>query len=133
MKDLIARLEQAPEGSRELDAEIHCLITPGRIVHPKSERGYTQDDLLHKARNAGLAQSEFISRSRGPSPHYTASVDAKLPGENIVQVKAPGWNSVKPPGMWEAACATSLPGQLIYGYGHTEALARRIAALKAHE
>ena len=131
MKDLITRLEEATEGSRELDAEIHCAITPGRIVHPKGERGYTQDDLLHEARNTRLAQAQFISRSRGPSPHYTTSIDAAL----TLVPEGCAWGCT-------FACGTSKPVASCGPWdtypvsirnAATPALALCIAALKARE
>ncbi len=79
MTDLLTRLEQAKEGSRELDAEIHCHVHKGqRMTHPKLPRGYTMTDLGNKARNENRARSQFIHSDRGPAPHYTTSLDAAL-------------------------------------------------------
>ena len=110
MKSLLSRLENAPEGSRELDLDIHL------------QAGDLGDDF-----DLGDLNTE-------PNwlPHYTTSLDAKLPGENIVQVHAPGWNAAIPEGRWQAVHATDV-AHGVYGYGHTEALARRIASLRARE
>jgi len=58
-------------------------------------------------------------------PPYTQSLDAKIPGENIVFVKHE-LRSAK----W-IAIHREPSGPLFIGIGNTEALARRIAALKA--
>lgn len=63
-------------------------------------------------------------------PHYTTSLEAKLPGENIVQVTAPYLDTLQR-GLWTAQQLTD--DDMIIGKGHTEALARRVAALKARE
>lgn len=69
---------------------------------------------------------------RSQVPHYTTSLDAKLPNEQIIEVKdlraTVGWEKGFPE--WSAYCL--VPGKTVcVGHGHTEALARRIAALKA--
>jgi hypothetical protein len=58
-----------------------------------------------------------------PVPHYTTSLDAALPDEKIIktEIDAQGWH----------ATALAVDGRSVYGFGRTEALARRIAALKA--
>ncbi len=100
MKDLITRLEQVTEGSRDLDVEIVWAL------------GHTNE-----------------------IPHYTTSLDAKLPGENIRGVSAPapgeGWEGTWRE-FWEAWHCNE-DGKYFLGKGHTEALARRGAALKARE
>jgi hypothetical protein len=78
MDELIARLEAASEGSRELDAAIHVLITPGGIIHPELPAGYTMTDLNHPQRNIGLARAPYLTTNRGPAPPYTTSLDAAL-------------------------------------------------------
>ena len=106
IQDIITKLEQAEAGSRELDWEI------ARALYPAGEG--------------------VLVVTAPPLP-YTTSIDAALPWENIVQVRSPDGNNAKPRGRWEAACQTREPGHAVYGYGHTEALARRVAALKARE
>ena len=65
MKSLLSKLEQAPEGSRELDAEIYFSID------------------TEKSPEALISQPayEVFLRSRGRGsdlPHYTTSIDAAL-------------------------------------------------------
>ena len=96
LSDLIARLEAATEGSRELDSEIADIV------------GYRHPN--------GLMLW----------PRYTTSLDAKLPSENIVSCM---WNSEN----WSALHDFGDDRPLVEGIGKTEALARRIAALKARE
>ena len=123
VKDLIARLEKATEGSRELDGAVAILLSP-------SERKTS-----HKAGFfLALCGDQFWRDFK--APHYTTSLDAKLPGENITKVEAPHDVSFpeneKCNTMWRATCVVNEsehPG--IFGYGHTEALARRHAALRA--
>ena len=108
MSDLIKRLEEATEGSRKLDEAIYVAI------------GCPYDD---DPRYYAFLHGDF-------PPLYTASLDAKLPWENIAHVHAPDWHDAKPPGRWQAAVDVG-EGCAVYGYGATEPLARRIAALKA--
>ncbi len=77
MQDLIERLQAATEGSRELDAEIHCAIT-GRITHSAMPKGFTMVDQGDMAKNSRAARSEFIHKNRGPAPHYSTSLDAAV-------------------------------------------------------
>jgi hypothetical protein len=89
--DLIARLEAATEGSRELDMEIDRAL--GR---------------------------QMVGWER-----YTTSIDAALPGENIVVM-------TKHENYW-AAFHQARDGGLYSGKGKTEAIARRVARLDARE
>lgn len=91
MTDLIARLEAATEGSRELDKAIWLEI--------------------------GESPMKLIL-----CPHYTTSIDAALPGEDIHRVERVQSPTVT---WWKAYQGIHI------GQGKTEALARRIAALKA--
>lgn len=107
MKSLIAKLEQASEGNRELDVEVAWAIgRPGSQIP-----GHTNE-----------------------IPHYTTSLDAKLPGENITQVALHDVVEGEPLGaVWEAWRTDPKTGHQTMGAGQTEALARRIASLKARE
>ena len=57
-------------------------------------------------------------------PRYTTSVDDQLPWENI-------WQVLRWEGEWSAWHANPKTFRNTEGHGHTEALARRVAALKA--
>lgn len=102
---LIERIEAAPEGSREMDAEI------ARAAYPDLKQG-----------GDGLW---YISGTHVRIEPYTTSIDARLPDENIVETK------LKLSGKWIAMHARN--GVACNGEGHTEALARRAAALRARE
>ena len=97
MKELIEKLESAIEGGHELDWEI-ALIVSGRKI---AERQRFATETL---------------------PHYTTSLDAKIPGENIVGM---GF-STKAGKYWALHDGTNKGA----GVGHTEILARCIAGLK---
>ena len=105
MSGLIAKLEDAEVGSRELDQLL------GRYID-------------------GLNEGSILLPNTLP---YTTSLDAKLPWENIIRVRSPTSSSRHGPYKWEAFHATDTFGQGFYGEGHTEVLARRIAALNARE
>ena len=94
MDDLIKRLEEAEDGSRELD----------------------------------LLIAEAIGNNSSASfPHYTTSLDAAILGENIIGV----WKFADE--TWEATHheETANGFRLHTANAHSEALVRRIAALKA--
>ena len=57
-------------------------------------------------------------------PRYTTSVDDQLPWENI-------WQVLRWEGEWSAWHANPKTFRNTEGRGHTEAIARRVAALKA--
>ena len=100
--DLIARLEAAlTEGSRELDGLIAVLIRPG--FYP----------------SVGIAEKD--------APHYTTSLDAAVPGENIVEMYRFG------PDLKFRVRHSWGDGRSAIGEHKSEAIARRIAALKARE
>ena len=119
LKSLIAELEQAKEGSRGLDAKIaeDVVWEEGRGKHLRTlKRG-------------------FYETARSLCEHYTTSLDAKLPGETIIRVKMIAITTDNPWG-WEAVHSQyglANNSKYFVGRGHTEALARRIAALKARE
>lgn len=118
MKDLIKRLENAGEGSPSLDIQI--ALATGWVTRPSPiGQGY----LYYPSAN---------SRNKAV-PDYTTSIDAKISGENIISVKKIEFN------MWRAVHEIEPPhhqlggGRTTVGIAKTEALARRIAALKAKQ
>ncbi|MDE2426279.1 MAG: hypothetical protein KGO96_10285 [Elusimicrobia bacterium] len=129
--ELVSSLEAATEGSRELDAyiwaAIHCPGQPVRVVEPatwKERRYFCNPD----------AAMDWIGYDLlNVAKHYTTSLDAALPGESIemasIQRSQPGQ-----PSKW-AALDSGWPknAKREVGIGYTEALARRIAALKARK
>ena len=111
MADLLTRLEAASEGSRDLDEAI------ARAVYPELERGTKGDDRW------------YIHDIHVRIEAYTTSLDAKLPWENIVEMRY----YIDPDGR-DSAYTTiheAEDGRLFEGKAKTEALARRIAALRA--
>lgn len=107
MDKLIAELEAATAGSRELDEKIAPYA------------GWKRDP-----RRSDWIDPDNPSHAVSSVPHYSTSLDAKLPRENIQYVS---YNPAT--GNWGA---THVNGKTrVWGLGHTEALARRIAALKA--
>jgi hypothetical protein len=107
LADLIARLEAAPEGSRELSDTV--AVAAGwnhqpnvtHNFHWRSPEGYSRPD----------------------RPAYTTSLDAKLPDEEIVEVKRMA------DGTWIAVAMGT--DDEYESEAYTEPLARRAAALKA--
>lgn len=118
--ELVAELDQAKEGTRELDCEIHNSLT-GRRCFVSGVFIKDTDGIGHLWDASDLV------------PHYTTSLDAKLPGETIIRVKMIAITTGNPWG-WEAVHSQdglANNSKYFVGRGHTEALARRIAALKA--
>ena len=113
---LIRDLEGETEGSRELDANIWMTSVPGTT---RKQWSY-----IHKA----SGKECFIDETREASgalivvPHYTTSLDAKVPGENIVEMN-------RDEDKWYAWHESKL-GKLFMGAAYTEILARRIAGLR---
>lgn len=111
---LIERLE-SEEGSRELDFRLWC-YAHGYEYGGLHENGWC---FIFKSPDGFVGSQDMGA----VTPHYTTSIDAKLPGENIVAVN-------KYENDW-AAVHQAEDGNLYNGRGKTEALARRIASLKA--
>lgn len=113
MKSLIAKLEQASEGSDELDREIaeKC----GIQWSPDEDGQFGGYNILPRR------------------CHFSRSLDSKLPEENITQVALHDVIEGEPMmgTVWEAWHTDPETGHQTMGAGHTEALARRIASLKA--
>ncbi len=133
---LTGKLVRAVKGTRELDVEIHCLVT-NRITNPELPKGYTMKDSGNTIKNNNLARSDFIFKGRGPSPHYTTSIDSALrllpeiTGDNVKNGKGTvDWMLAKTNGgMTIHACA----GSMEKSFAETPALALCIAALKSRE
>lgn len=124
---LIARLEAATEGDRELDADIAAAVLPGEIVWKQTR--FTGDMLPVRRFPTAASLSGWASE---PVEHYTTSIDAAL--------------TLVPEGMdWSAVRRTRHPycGQFPYeavvwnvrvqGFAHSAPLAVCIAALKARQ
>ena len=124
MKDLIEKLEAAETGSRELDAEI--LTTLG--THVLEKRARDQKAWWYEVggeRYDRLDPNPYSYRVK-TVPRYTTSIDAALSGERVTATL------LRANGKWYAQ---ALDKQNVFhtGEANTEALARRIAALKARE
>ena len=108
--DLIARLEAATEGSRGLDY---------RIAEASGWLYRGDEEFKEYGCNwfaPGISKGWQL-------PLFSTSLDAKLPGEDICEITRLSLNPLR----WEAWQF----GMEFCGTAHTEALARRIAALKA--
>lgn len=122
MTALIARLEAATEGSGELDLAIFLELHPGWKKKPWKPRA---------RRQAWFDENDNIQWSASVEP-YTTSLDAALPWENIEEVALHDVVEGEPLGCcWEAWHADPETGKRTMGAGWTEAIARRVAALKA--
>lgn len=119
LQSLIASLEAATGPDRELDAEIaeHIGI---RFRTRRAANGKS------KGREWFVDAHGGIEEWAAHPPHYTASIDAALPEEMIREM----WISPQS-GKYHVLNRSSESSRAVEGIGHTEALARRIAALKA--
>lgn len=134
MKDLLAKLEAAPEGSRELDAEIHiAVVNPKVMVDGGSYDG--KQPAVYKPSVEAFANWEDTMASAADlmgTPRYTTSIDAAL-------TLPPAWD-------WEidydsdmdgknglAVCRMGDPMLRIEGEASTPALAVCIARLRARD
>ena len=127
--ELIGRLAAATEGSAELDAAVISHLVGAKMEYvERAGRWCLYRDGTDPKGNARLWAPRgddeyrlyrFLVDGRGP----TRSLDAALPGERIIktEIDADGWH----------ATALTVDGRSVYGFGKTEALARRIAALRA--
>jgi len=120
LSDLISKLEAATGGSRELDRDI-ALVTGWSV-----RKVLGCDEWWHPTRGcAGLS-------------HYTTSIDSALPweGEGFWEISGRRQYLHIPtesPNRWRAEFwyGPPLHAEKYVGWGATEPLARRIAALKA--
>lgn len=113
--DLIARLEEATKGSRQLDEQIWCAAND--VEWP---------DAVSPSSTMGRIHREDV-------PHYTTSIDAAL---TLVSAKSL-WSVCD---MEDGPIAQVLPplpdgrfGEVVSGEARTPPLALCIAALRAHE
>lgn len=113
---LLASLAEAEQGSRELDIIISFVLgassgEAGKMVELLVDEGYPWDIV-----------SELLDHDL---PSYTTSLDAALPGENIV---LSAYSSRRR--LWGAAHRMA-DGRHVMRWAATECLARRLAALSA--
>ena len=131
----IAELEAATEGSHDLDRAVVIALgwTTGLTKHPNSRefppfpRGKVTTVWFDE--NGIERGAACFERSIRP---YTTSLDAKLPGENIIMVS----EQHAPEGQPCKWVAVQRYPKGTYGHAaiaHTEPLARRIAALRARK
>lgn len=73
MKDLIAKLEDATEGSRELDAEISAAI--GNVVEPCGANDWA---VLYGTKIVEGSEGRLEDEDWRELEHYTTSLDAAL-------------------------------------------------------
>jgi hypothetical protein len=113
---LLASLASARRGSRELDIVVSFVLgdtssDAGKMIQLLVEEGYPWDVI-----------SELLDEELAA---YTNSLDAAVPGENIVlsaySRKRKQW----------AAVHRAMDGEQITGWAATECLARRLAGLQA--
>ena len=117
VEQLIRELEAAPGGSAALDQRIeHCLATAFAV----------KANLTELLVSEGVSWTTVSETQRDRVPHYTRSLDASLPGEDILFAMRS-----KARGKW-AAVQRSFGGREVLAWGATEALARRLAALKVN-
>lgn len=130
MDDLIARLEQAVEGSRELDLDIaHAVNYLGAYVAAKTARWSTMADEIElydgQTKTGILDPVRFV-------PHYTTSLDAAL-----TLVPACPTNEITGKADYQLECTnggmtiSARIGETEYSFAETLPLALCIAALKA--
>lgn len=118
--ELIARVEAELEGSRELDREIDLALNPGaELWSPGWYSGGKNEYLRWPDPKPGVAEYRQVER-------YTTSLDAALPGENIVIMSR---EDLSDGIRWVVHHEEPAHG-LFRAWGKTEALARRAAALR---
>jgi len=121
--ELIERL--AGEPSQQNDARIHAHILGSDWYAKRSE---INGEWLCFSRTSFRDQAHKLPDCKS-APPYTSSLDAKVPGENIV------WVYLLPGDGWRARHdAGAAVGCMFHGHHPTsEATARRIAGLLARE
>lgn len=133
--DLIAALESAETGSRMLDVQLAYFLseaTEGSDGGPANPRLPAKWHALGEfpaiakiMLDEGFSWQSVCDVLDCEAPAYTTSLDASIPGENIVFVIRSAKRS-----RWGAIHKTAEGGE-IFGWGATEALARRTAAMRA--
>ena len=140
IRKLIADLEAAPVGSRELDALIWAELdnrdvrqNQNNLILAKSRIAPHDECLLGTVDPGELSSNFQIAGHTPPISHYTTSLDAKLPGEDIYKML----HILYPrPGTYRCLDGRSPPAPALYtdkycGVHKSEPIARRLAALKA--
>ena len=121
MRELIAKLEAATEGSRELDAEIYWAVD-----NAAAQRAYWNAALGLPRKLTGLMPSGLGRIGvECSAPHYTASLDAAL------TLLPAGYGAVSASINESGKSSVRIGHPYVFGEGATPALALTIAALKA--
>lgn len=125
-KSLIQRLEEASEGSRELDEEVHDLLCDRKT---RTWIAGLPDEV------GGLWMYEFEGHNPHSALRVTDSVDAALA---LTERVLPGWGYYLRHDKDGAACGLTFPEHTLVTNGHVEhrhslPLALCIAVLKAKE
>lgn len=116
MTDLIQRLQEAEGPDRELDDLIQLATGDDLEPHFEDEFGPMSED------------SESIIQVH-ESKHYTSSLDAKIPGENITRTEFLGDQHGWSPNWRASHKQKKFMGRTYQAEAKTEAIARRLAAL----
>lgn len=124
MTPLIERLEGLTGPCRETDADIWTLAEPelvkGLLKGVRAQKPYGDGEL-----NSDLACVSYLRRH---APAYTSSLDAKLPNEDIQEMSRTFSHGYR---CWQEFDNTRL--RVCGQHPTSEAIARRIAALRAME
>lgn len=112
---LIADLERAEAGSRDLDLRLHYAVSVMASGHPDLARIMIEEGIAWETVSVAIAERVAA---------HTTSVDAEIAGENIfVVLRSPKR------GQWGAMHRTRR-GEEVFAWAANEPLARRLAALK---
>ncbi|WP_119460361.1 hypothetical protein [Rhodospirillaceae bacterium SYSU D60014] len=135
--DLIGALESAQKGSRTLDVQLAFKLGeaggsmedfPATTRLPAKWHALGDFPAIAKIMlDEGFSWQSVCDVLDCEAPAYTTSLDAGIPGENIVFVIRSAKRN-----QWGAIHKTA-DGEEIFGWGATEVLARRTAALKGWE
>ncbi|MGP1394633.1 MAG: hypothetical protein ACTS3R_03890 [Inquilinaceae bacterium] len=115
LRHVTAILEEAEQGDPKLDR---------LLAHMLSMEPSPTDERIDMLLEGGVSWDTLAPLTQGEAPAFTTSLDASLPGENIVFTMHSSQR-----GRWAALQKQSDGGE-IAAWGANEALARRIAALK---
>lgn len=135
--DLIARLEAAEVGSRELDAAIWAAMQPVRVKVADVWPVYGDEERTSIRFTLPPKRTETTTNSVGPYRHaepVTTSLDAALALAERVLEGWPCWGvATDIPGRIGAVLAKSSRDEGVTGYASTPALALVIALLRAKQ
>ena len=121
--DLVAHLETVRGGSRSLDWIIHVIVLgQPQLTRADWHVNFHQDKRDTMVRWYSESDGKWLDQHL---PFYTTSIDDAIPDEDIVLSQR------TENGRWAALHSMGPDAGSIEGTGHTEALARRTAALKA--